>query len=150
VQEGNHTSPGELILLVATGASEPECFLTARTNSVTAIPKIELIHSMGTHALVLGQADDLHGHAFAFVGDQVGNQLPSTFLEPAGGGALVAFETINVEASSEADVNNAHHAQANAPLFLVPSNAVGVDTDLMEVCMISLKCGHHASSQVVP
>ena len=136
VQQGNHDNPGALVLMVATGASEPKCFLTARMNSVTAIPKIDMIHSMGNYVVALGQPDDLHGHTFAFVGEQVGDQLPSTFLEPQNGGALNAFNTIDVDVPSEAAVI-AHYAQANAPMFL-PSVTGGENTALMEVCMIPL------------
>jgi hypothetical protein len=68
-QEGNYADPGEPVFLVTTGATEPKCFLTARANSDTATPKIELIHSIGTHVVALGQEDDLHGQTFAFVGD---------------------------------------------------------------------------------
>jgi hypothetical protein len=134
--EGNDPDPGAVILSVVTGALEPKCFLTSRTNSATARPKIELIHSMGTYVVALGQADDLHGLTFASVGEQVGDQLPSTFLEPQDGGALLAFELVNVEVPEEAALT-AHYAQANAPL-LMPHNTDGVDTDLMDVCMIPL------------
>jgi hypothetical protein len=54
--EGNDPEPGALVLMVAAGALEPECFLAARANSGTAIPKIiELIHSMGNYEVALGQ-----------------------------------------------------------------------------------------------
>jgi hypothetical protein len=76
VMAGNDHNPGALVLMVSTGASEPKCFLTARANSATAIPRIKLIHSVGNYVVVLGQANDFHGHAFAFVGEQVGDQLP--------------------------------------------------------------------------
>ena len=59
---------------------------------------------MGNHVVALGQADDLHGHTFAFAGDHVGDQLPSTFLEPAQGGALGAFSTVDVNVPSAAVV----------------------------------------------
>ena len=68
VMNGNHLEPGAVVLRVSTGASEPKCFLTSRLNSATAIPKIELIHSMGSYLVALGQLDDLHGQTFAFVG----------------------------------------------------------------------------------
>jgi hypothetical protein len=71
---------------------------------------------MGNYVVALGQADDLHGHTFAFVGDQVGDQLPSTFLEPAQGGALTAFSTVRVNVPSQA-VITAHYAQAAPPSF---------------------------------
>jgi hypothetical protein len=73
VMEGDDPDPGAVVLSVATGALEPKCFLTARTNSATAVPQIELIHSMGTYVVALGQADDLHGLTFAYVGEQVGD-----------------------------------------------------------------------------
>jgi hypothetical protein len=57
--------------------------LTLRENSQTAVPKIELIHSIGNYVVALGQVDDLHGHSFAFVGESIGNQLSSTFLVPS-------------------------------------------------------------------
>jgi hypothetical protein len=83
VQKGDNPNPGApMVLLVATGASEPVRFLAARTNSAAATPKIEWIHSIGNcHVAALGQPNNLHGHTFAFVGDQVGEQLPSTFLK---------------------------------------------------------------------
>jgi hypothetical protein len=87
-------------------------------NLATGILKIKLaIHSMGDYVAALGQPDDLHGHMFAFVGDQVGEQLPSTFLKPKLGGTLVAFLTVNIDAPSQA-VIVAHCAQANAPIIL--------------------------------
>jgi hypothetical protein len=135
--EGNNPNPGGLVLMVATGASEePKCFLTARMNSATVIPKIELIHSLGNYVVALGQPDDLHGHTFAFVGEQVGNQLPSTFLEPTGGGALAAFAIQAVDVPSAAAID-AHYAQANPPIFL-PSDTPGIGKNLMDVCMIPL------------
>lgn len=136
VVNGNNASPGALVLMVSTGAFEPKCFLTARMNSARAIPQIELIHSVGNYVVALGQADDLHGHSFAFVGDQVGDQLPSTYLEPETGGILSAFTMSNVGVPTEA-VINAHYAQVNPSVFL-PSDTAGVATDLMEVCMIPL------------
>lgn len=145
-KEGNN--PGALVLTVVTGAAEPKCFLTARTNSVTATPKIELIHSMGNYVVALGQADDLHGHTFAFVGDQVGNQLPSTFLEPARGGALGAFATAYVDVPSEAVVA-AHYAQDHPPFFL-PSTTAGVATDMIELCMIPLMWAPYFISGATP
>jgi hypothetical protein len=135
VQNGTNPNPGALVLMVATGAAEPKCFLMARTNSATAIPKIELIHSMGNYVVALGQADDLHGHTFAFVRDQVGDQLPSTFLEPAQGGPLAAFSTVRVDVLPQA-VITAHYAQADPPIL--PSTTAGVATDMLEVCMIPL------------
>jgi hypothetical protein len=68
VMGGVNAGPGALVLLVTTGSLEPKCFLTSRANSATATPKIELIHSIGNYVIALGQADDLHGHTFAFVG----------------------------------------------------------------------------------
>jgi hypothetical protein len=91
---------------------------------------------MGTYVVALGQEDDLHGQTFAFVGEQVGDQLPSTFLEPTVGGALGALDIVSVAVPSEAAVT-AHYAQANAPAFL-PSDTDGVDTDLRELCMVPL------------
>ena len=91
VLEGNNPDPGALVLMVPTGASAPKCFLTSRMSSAKKIRKIELIHSMGSCVVALGQPNDLHGHTFAFVAEQVGDQLPSTFLKPTNGGALVAF-----------------------------------------------------------
>jgi hypothetical protein len=61
-----------LALAVTTTSLEPKCFLTARENSMTAIPEIYLVHSLGNYVVALGQADDLHGHSFAFAGEQVG------------------------------------------------------------------------------
>jgi hypothetical protein len=94
---------------------------------------------MGACVVALGQSDDLHGLTFACVGEQVGDQLPSTFLEPQDGGALLAFGLINVEVPSAAALT-AHCAQAAAPL-LMPHNAAGVDTELTDVCMIPLVWG---------
>jgi hypothetical protein len=91
----------------------------------TAIPKIELIHWKGNYVVALGQADDLHGHMFAFVGDHVDNQLPSIFLEPTQGGALATFSTVRVDVQA---VITAHYAQADPPIFL-PSTTAGVATD---------------------
>jgi hypothetical protein len=136
VQNDNNPNPGALVVMVVMGAAEPKCFLTARTNSATAIPKIELIHSMGNYVVALGQADDLHGHTFAFVGDQVDDQLPSTFLEPAQGGALAAFSTVRVNVPPQV-VIIAHYAQATPPIFL-QSTTAGIATDTMEVHMIPL------------
>jgi hypothetical protein len=65
--------------------------------------------------------------------------LPSTFLEPQDGGALLAFGLINVEVPSAAAIT-AHYAQAVAPL-LMPHNTVGVDAELADVCMIPLMWG---------
>jgi hypothetical protein len=59
---------------------------------------------MGTHAVALGQEDNLRGQTFTFVGNQAGDQLPSAFLEPAVGGALGAFESAGLEAPSEATI----------------------------------------------
>ena len=44
---GKNPDPGALALMVSTGASEPESFLTSRMSSATAIPEIQLIHLMG-------------------------------------------------------------------------------------------------------
>ena len=44
-------------------------------NLATAIPKVKLVHSMGTYVDTLGQPRD-HGRMFAFVGEQIGDQLP--------------------------------------------------------------------------
>jgi hypothetical protein len=82
---GQVENPKALALTVMTTSLEPKCFLTTRMNSVTAIPKIILVHSLGNYVATLGQADDLHGHSFAFTGEQVGNQLPSALLEPPAG-----------------------------------------------------------------
>ena len=90
-EEGNNPDPGALVLMVSTGALAPKRFLTSRMNSAKKIRKIKLIHSMGSCVVALGQPNDLHGRTFAFVAEQVGDQLPSTFLEPTNGGALVAF-----------------------------------------------------------
>jgi hypothetical protein len=138
VMAGDDHNPGALVLMVSTGASQPKCFLTARANSATAIPRIKLIHSvLGKHVVALRQADDLHGwHAFAFVGEQVGDQLPSIFLEPNNTGAWSLFNFVNVQVPTKANVT-AHCAQANAPIFLT-SNAAGVATDVMTACMIPL------------
>ena len=75
VMQGNNLTPGASVLSVSTEALEPKCFLTSTMNSATAIPKIELIHSMGSYLVALGQPDDLYGHTFAFGGDQIGDQL---------------------------------------------------------------------------
>ena len=75
VMQGNNLDPGAIVLTVSTGASEPKCFLTSRMKSATAIPNIELIHSMDSYLIALRQPDDLHGHTFAFVGEQIGDQL---------------------------------------------------------------------------
>ena len=136
VLNGNNDDPGALVLMASTGASEPKCFLTARMNSARSVPQIELVHSVDNYVVALGQADDLHGHSFVFVGDQLGDQLPSTCLESETGGVLSAFAMSDVEVPTEA-VINAHCAQVNPSVFL-PSDAAGVATDLMEVCMIPL------------
>ena len=113
--QGSNLDPGDLVLSsVSTRAVESKCFLTSRMNSATAIPEVELIHSLGSYLVVLGQPGDLHGHAFAFVGEQIGDQLPSTFLEPTNGGALLAFQAADVEVPSQAKID-AHRAQDNAP-----------------------------------
>jgi hypothetical protein len=145
VINGNDASPGALVLMVSTGAFEPECFLTARMNSARAIPPIELVHSVGDYVVALRQADDLHGHSFAFVEDQVGDQLPSTHLEPETGGMLLAFAMSNVEVPTEA-VINAHCAQVNPSVFL-PSDAAGAATDLMEVCVMPLMWAPHRKGE---
>ena len=67
VMQGNNLDPGTLVVTssVSTGASEPKCFLTLRMNSATtAIPKIELIHYVGSYLVALGQPGNLHGHTF--------------------------------------------------------------------------------------
>jgi hypothetical protein len=110
-------------------------------NSVTAIPKIELIHSMGDHVVVLGQPDDLHGHAFAFVDKQVGDQLPSTFFEPQQGGALTAFGTVDADVPCKAAIAT-HCAQANVPAFLT-SATVGLTVKLVEGCVVPLMWAPH-------
>jgi hypothetical protein len=76
---------------------EPMCFLTSSEMSATAISVIELICSIGIYMVMLGQVDELHGHSFAFVGETIGNQLPSTFLEPADGAqSAIARSTLAV------------------------------------------------------
>ena len=97
VMQGNYLDPdGATVLWVSTGAAEPKCFLISRMHLATAIPKIELIHSMGSYLVALGQPDNLHGHTFAFVGEQIGDRLPSTYLEPDSGRASLAFQPANV------------------------------------------------------
>ena len=64
LQKGNNPDPEELELMVFKGESEPKCFLTSRMNSARVIP----FH--GELWAALGQPDDLHGHAFVFVGKQ--------------------------------------------------------------------------------
>jgi hypothetical protein len=78
---GGTQNPEDLALAVTTSSLEPMCFLTSRETPPTAIPTIELIHSIGIYAVVLGQAvDDLHaGSAFTFAGTTTDHQLPSTF-----------------------------------------------------------------------
>ena len=46
----------------------------------------------------------------AFVGEQVGDQLPSTFLEPTNGGALAAFAMVDVNVPAEAAIIT-HYSQ---------------------------------------
>ena len=106
VIEGNKADPGTLVLMVFPGAAEPKCFLVSRMNSATAIPNIELIHSMGrSYVVMLGRPHDLHGHMFAFVGKQVGDQLHLTFLEPTNEGGLMAFQIARVKLTPEVMVD---------------------------------------------
>ena len=52
---------------------------------------------MGSYLVVLGQPDNLHGHTFTFVGEQIRDQLPPTFLEPPNSrGASLAFQMTNI------------------------------------------------------
>jgi hypothetical protein len=85
---GGTQNPEDLALPVTTSSLEPMCFLTSWETLPTAIPTIELIHSIGIYVVVLGQVDDLHGSAFTFAGETTDHQLPSTFREPVGGAAL--------------------------------------------------------------
>ena len=73
-------------------------------NLATAIPKVKLIYSMGSYAaVVLRQPIDL-GHTLTFVGEQIGDQLLSSFLEPTNGGALVAFQVAEVKVTLQATI----------------------------------------------
>ena len=75
-------------------------------SSATAIPKVELIQSLGSHMVTLGQPNDLRWRAFAFVRKQIGDQVPSTFLKlTSGGGALLAFQMADVEVPSQHDLS---------------------------------------------
>ena len=96
-------------------------------NPATAVPKIKLMRSTrGSCAVVLRQPDDLHGRALASAGEQVGDQLPLTFLEPTKGGALlmVAFQASEVDVPSEAMIG-AHCDQVNARSVFLPSTSHG-------------------------
>ena len=73
--QGNDADLGASALSVSTKAAEPKCFLTSRMNSATAIFKVELTHSLGGCLVAPGQPNDLHGHALAFVGERIGDQL---------------------------------------------------------------------------
>ena len=88
---GTTPNPEAVTLSIATYSFKPMCFLTARETAANGIPTIELIHSIGNYVVALGQPDNLHGHSFAFVGETVAGQLPSTFLEPAGGAPAAVF-----------------------------------------------------------
>jgi hypothetical protein len=127
---------GTLALAVTTTSLEPKCFLTSRDNSLSAIPRIELIHSIGNYVVALGQVDDLHGHSFAFVSESTGQQLPSTFLAPATGAAS-AIDRHPVRRVPTAEAIQAHYAR-NGILILVPSNVAGEDTEVADMCMIPL------------
>ena len=70
------------------------------------------------------------------VAKQVGDLLPSTFLEPINGRALVAFDVYKVDVPLEAMIA-AHYTQANAPMF-VTSTMVTNNIELMDICMIPL------------
>ena len=132
---GGTPHPEALALAVTTSALEPMCFLTCRETSSTAIPTIELIHSIGNYVVALGQVDDLHGHSFAFVGETTGDQLPSAFLEPAVGIAATIVRR-NVPVPDLATVRG-HYAQPGASV-LMPSGTGGPNADVASVCMIPL------------
>jgi hypothetical protein len=132
---GQVENPEALALAVTTTSLEPKCFLTARMNSATAIPQIMLVHSVGNYVVALGQADDLHGHSFAFTGEQVGNQLPSALLEPVVGAASTLTRHDATTPSQETLV--AHYATAGASL-LMPSTTVGINKQVAGMCMIPL------------
>jgi hypothetical protein len=132
---GGTPNPEVLALAVTTSSLEPMCFLTCRETSSTAVPTIELIHSIGTYVVVLGQADDLHGHSFAFVGETTGDQLPSAFLEPdAGVATTVVRNTVSVP---DLATVQGHYAQPGASV-LMPSTTVGTNAEVALVCMIPL------------
>jgi hypothetical protein len=132
---GGTPQPEILALAVTTSSLEPMCFLTCRETSSTAVPTIELIHSIGNYVVVLGQVDDLHGHSFAFVGETTGDQLPSSLLEPTAGVATTVTRR-NVPVPDLATVQG-HYAQAGASV-LMPSGTGGPNADVASVCMIPL------------
>jgi hypothetical protein len=132
---GQVENPEALALAVMTTSLEPKCFLTTRMNSVTAIPRIILVHSVGNYVVTLGQADDLHGHSFAFTGEQVGNQLPSALLEPPAGASTTLVRR-DATTPSLAAVRT-HYAQDGAAL-LMSSTTIGVNKQVAHMCMIPL------------
>ena len=107
MHEGNNPDPGaSLVLMVPIRASEPKSFLTSNMNSAVVIPNIKLVHLIGSYVVALaGQLGGLNRHTFRFVGKQVGDQLPSTLFKPTNGGALVAFQMVEVDVLSEVVVN---------------------------------------------
>jgi hypothetical protein len=106
-------------------------------NLVTAIPQIILVHSMGNYVAALGQADDLHGHSFAFTGVQVGRQLPSTLLEPPAGASTTLPVVRRDTTTPSLAALKAHYTHEGASL-LMPSTTVGVNKQVEHTCMIPL------------
>jgi hypothetical protein len=132
---GQVENPKALALAVTMTSLEPKCFLTTRMNSVTAIPRIILVHSVGNYVVTLGQADDLHGHSFTFTGDHVGNQLPSALLKPPAGASTTLVRRDATTPSLAA--MRTHYTQDGAAL-LMPSTTIGVNKQVAHMCMIPL------------
>jgi hypothetical protein len=131
--ESGAANPESLALAVATTSVEPMCFLTSRENSPTTQPRVQLITTVGIYVVALGSVDELHGHSFAFVGEQSDDQLPSTFLEPATN-MVQAVALQNVTVPSQAVVDT-HYAQEN-PSALMPSTTAGVVKSVARIGMV--------------
>ena len=57
--QGNNLVPEASVLIVPTGVLERKFFLVSRMNLAPAIPKVEVIHCMGSYVVALGQPDKL-------------------------------------------------------------------------------------------
>jgi hypothetical protein len=127
--------PESLILAVATTSSEPMCFLTARENSSTVAPRVQLITSLGIYVIALGSTDELHGKSFAFVGEQNDDQLPSTIMEPD---SHMPPAVIRNQVVVPSKVTLRIHYQQDHPTDLMPSTTLGSNQNLSNLCMVPL------------
>jgi hypothetical protein len=85
--------------------------------------------------VALGNTDNVHGHSFAYVGEQSDDQLPSTFLEPPDNISQMVLQT-NVGVPTKAVIHT-HYTQEN-PSVLMSSTTARVNHTIANVCKIPI------------